>query len=83
MRLLLILFVLMLPQMNYAVANNAGSISQPIVQDPETKIIYYLESDLRHIAAISPDGKLLWRCQVTTITPDREKLDPGWHIMGF
>lgn len=30
------------------------------IQDPATKIIFYLESDGRHISAISPDGKLLW-----------------------
>ena len=29
-------------------------------QDPRTGIILYLESDGRHIAAISRDGKLLW-----------------------
>ena len=31
-----------------------------VIQDPVTKVIFYLESDGRHIAAISPDGKLLW-----------------------
>ena len=30
------------------------------IQDPVTKVIYYLESDGRHIAAIRPDGKILW-----------------------
>ncbi len=33
------------------------SNSQRVIQDPKTKVIYYLESDLRHIAALSPDGK--------------------------
>ena len=39
-------------------------LSQRVIQDPKTKVIYYLESDLRHIAALSPDGKLLWCCEV-------------------
>ncbi|HEV3272947.1 MAG TPA: hypothetical protein VGZ93_12265 [Candidatus Methylacidiphilales bacterium] len=38
--------------------------SQKVIQDPKTKVIYYLESDLRHIAALSPDGKLIWCCEV-------------------
>ncbi len=29
-------------------------------RDAETGIFFYLESDGRHVAAISPDGKLLW-----------------------
>ena len=35
-----------------------------VLQDPKTKVIYYLESDGRHVSAISPDGKLLWCCEV-------------------
>jgi len=31
-----------------------------VLQDPKSKVVYYLESDQRHIAAVSPDGKLLW-----------------------
>jgi len=31
-----------------------------VLRDAKTKIIYYLESDGRHVSAISPDGKLLW-----------------------
>jgi hypothetical protein len=34
--------------------------SPQILQDPKTKVVYYLESDRRHVAAISPSGKLLW-----------------------
>jgi hypothetical protein len=32
-----------------------------IYQDPQTQVILYVETDGRHIAAISPQGKLLWR----------------------
>jgi hypothetical protein len=38
-----------------------------VVQDPKTKVCYHLESDLRHIAAISPDGKLLWCCETLSV----------------
>jgi hypothetical protein len=31
-----------------------------VLHDAKTKIIFYLESDGRHISAISPEGKLLW-----------------------
>ena len=37
-----------------------------ILKDSKTKVIYYLESDRRHIAAISPEGKLLWCCEVAS-----------------
>ena len=38
-----------------------GHPGKPLVyRDPETKILFYAESDGRHLAAISPDGKLLW-----------------------
>jgi hypothetical protein len=42
-----------------------------ILQDAKTKVIYYLESDLRHVAAISPDGKLLW-CRQIVRTPQND-----------
>ena len=29
-------------------------------KDADTGVIFYVESDGRHIAAISPDGKVLW-----------------------
>jgi hypothetical protein len=32
-----------------------------IYKDPATNVIIYVETDGRHVAAISPDGKLLWR----------------------
>src|SRR5471032_2960406 len=51
---------------------------QKVIQDPKTKVIYYLESDLRHIAALSPDGKLLWCCEVVPASaPSRV------HILSF
>ena len=51
---------------------------QKVLQDPKTKVIYYLESDLRHIAALSPDGKLLWCCKVIPATAA-----PRVHIISF
>jgi len=30
--------------------------------DSKTRIMYYLESDLRHVAALTPNGGMLWRC---------------------
>jgi len=39
---------------------NQDYIIPNVLIDPRTKVIYYLESDGRHISAISPDGKLLW-----------------------
>ena len=51
---------------------------QKVIQDPKTKVIYYLESDLRHIAALSPDGKLLWCCKVIPATAA-----PRVHIISF
>jgi hypothetical protein len=32
-----------------------------IYKDAATGVIIYVETDGRHVAAISPDGKLLWR----------------------
>lgn len=52
--------------------------SKKVIQDPRTKVIYYLESDLRHIAALSPDGKLLWCCGVVPASAPRRV-----HIISF
>jgi len=52
--------------------------SRKVIQDPKTKVIYYLESDLRHIAALSPDGKLLWCCEVVPATVEHRV-----HILSF
>ena len=42
------------------------TLSPRAIRDPKTKILYYLEPDLRSIDSISPDGKVLWRCLVIT-----------------
>ena len=42
-----------------------------VLQDLKTKIVYYLESDRRHVTAIAPDGKILWCSEVI---PPIEKL---------
>ncbi len=54
-----------------------------VLVDPKTKVSYYLESDRRHIAAISADGRLLWCCAVATVSPDRNKICPNWGIVDF
>jgi hypothetical protein len=49
------------------VANGDSQVSEPppqVLQDLKTKVIYYLESDRRHVSAIGPEGKFLWCCQV-------------------
>ena len=38
-----------------------AAINGLVYQDPATKIIIYVETDGRHVAAISTDGRLLWR----------------------
>ena len=67
MKPLLILFSLVVMASNTAlsdVPNVVAIDSQKVVLDPKTKVLFYLESDLRHIAALSPDGKLLWCCEL-------------------
>lgn len=32
-----------------------------IYKDPAANVIIYVETDGRHVVAISPDGKILWR----------------------
>jgi len=32
-----------------------------IYKDPASKVIFYVETDGRHVVAISEDGKILWR----------------------
>ena len=39
---------------------NEDYVIPKVLVDLQTRIIYYLESDGRHISAISPNGKLLW-----------------------
>jgi hypothetical protein len=61
----------------------AGSPEPRVLQDPKTKVVFYLESDLHHIAAISLEGKLLW---CTTVPPSAQlriesfKLSPQGSI---
>jgi len=43
-----------------ALENSSRSPIPRIFKDPGTGIIFYSESDGRHVAAISPDGTLLW-----------------------
>jgi hypothetical protein len=41
--------------------SSPGNPGKPLTyRDPETKVLFYVESDGRHLAAIGPDGKLLW-----------------------
>ena len=68
------------------------------VQDSKTKVIYYLESDHRHVAAIDPEGKLLWCCEVLSekeskeyhhyvanilLIPDKDFISVGIWVGGF
>ena len=47
---------------NWTVNGGQVSISLPgTYKDTDSGIIFYLESDGRHISAIGSDGKLLWR----------------------
>jgi hypothetical protein len=52
--------------------------SKRVIQDPKTKVTYYLESDLRHIAALSQNGKLLWCCEIVPASTPRRV-----HIISF
>ncbi len=40
------------------------NLKPQILRDPKTKVIYFLDTDRRHVTAISPDGKILWNCEV-------------------
>ena len=44
----------------------AGNQTPPpiVLQDAATKVVFYVESDRSHVAAISPNGKLLWCIEV-------------------
>jgi hypothetical protein len=66
-----------------------------VFKDPHTGISFYVESDGRHLAAISPEGGLLWvrnpfedrhLCQYRTPRPviDRmEAADSGQHVISI
>jgi hypothetical protein len=61
---------------DWAFGDQAAENSR-VVQDPETKVIYYMESDRHHIVALSPDGKLLWNCEVISAS---DKLTRDLHF---
>jgi hypothetical protein len=45
------------------VGTNISTFGAPqalIYKDAETNVMIYVESDARHVAAINPDGKVLW-----------------------
>jgi hypothetical protein len=48
---------------SYQPVLNQDYIVPRVLTDPRTHIVYYLESDGRHISAIGPDGKLLWHVE--------------------
>lgn len=45
---------------NVILRGDGVSSQLPILQDEKTGMFFYVESDRRHIAAISPTRKLLW-----------------------
>jgi hypothetical protein len=54
-----------------------GSTPVPqVLQDSKTKVIYYLESDRRHVSAIDAAGKLLWCCEVFPVPKITYRLPP-------
>jgi len=83
MRLWFFLLLFITTSLAFGDKQASTGLPVPVLQDPKTKINFYLESDRRHIAAVSPEGKLLWCCEVTTITPDRDKTCPNWYITDF
>ena len=48
------------PNNTHAPVLNEDYVIPKVLVDPQIRIIYYLESDGRHISTISPEGKLLW-----------------------
>jgi hypothetical protein len=80
MRKLLVLSSLILAAtFRDALGSDSPDSPPRVLQDPKTKVVYYLESDQCHIAAISPDGKLLWCLQVM---PSNYK-ERGFKLQGF
>jgi hypothetical protein len=39
---------------------SAGQFKAHTYLDPQTRVLFYVETDGRHLSAIGPDGKLLW-----------------------
>jgi hypothetical protein len=69
--------------------------SPQVLQDPQSRVTYYLESDRRHVSAISSDGNLLWCCEVIPVAkqkwswvisiddkPTSESLDVAVAVVG-
>ena len=46
-----------------------------IAQDPQTKMIVYLESDQCHLVAIGSDGRIVWTKEIFAMR--------FWHISSF
>jgi hypothetical protein len=64
-RFLAIFLILQIPVMAQETHTYIAHYSYPssgpqVYKDPKTGILLYLETDGRHLAAISSDGKLLW-----------------------
>jgi hypothetical protein len=64
-RFLAIFLILQIPVMAQETHTYIAHYSYPspgpqVYRDPKTGILLYVESDGRHLAAISSDGKLLW-----------------------
>ena len=51
-----------------------------ILKDPKTGVVFYLESDRRHVSAIAPDGNLLW---CSELVPPFDKNRQGSRDMGI
>jgi hypothetical protein len=65
MRVLLISLFLQIPSAAqeshpYVSHTSYPSVHATVYRDPTTGTLLYVETDGRHVAAISPDGKLLW-----------------------
>ncbi len=72
MRLSLVLLALSWPAVLWASANtqsahmsvpvlNQDFVTPRVLNDRDTGVSYFLDSDGRHVSAVSPAGKLLWR----------------------
>jgi hypothetical protein len=66
---------------------SAQNVTQPeefhaprILRDSKTGIVFYLESDRRHVCAISPDGKLLWS-RNPFVDAKVKSFQPPWPII--
>ncbi len=53
-------FSIVIPNEHRWKINDPQTVEPKVLIAPKTRITYYLESDGRHVSAISPDGKILW-----------------------